>query len=1569
MAGFISRYAACCRLAGAILVGLSSGATWAQNPVNGYGPVVEGGSVLALAQGDDGSMLLGGQFNSVNQVSRNRVALVKADGSINSQFNPNVGNGIVYTVLSNSDGDYVLAGSFTTVGGVTRTRMAWFDAFGQPVVGTSSPAPNSTVRTMIEDPDSGKLYIGGQFSQVGGQTRHRVARLQTNGNLDGSFNPPAFDGSVLALALQPDGKLIIAGSIQRVGDIGVRRLYRLNADGSWDSSFSVTNPADGTIRSVALQQDGRILVGGDFSGHLRRYMPNGALDMDYAPPNLNSPVRSIDLQADGRAVIGGEFTLGVGGRQRIARLHEDGSVDAGFAPLTVPNDTVHVVRALTDGTTVFGGDFTSISSFGRLRVARLTDQGGLDVSLAVTGTTTGEVHALARDRFGNLLVGGQFSRINGVSRTNLARLAPSGLVQGSFAPILDGRVETIAVQPDGSILIGGAFSTVNGQPRVALARLNTDGSLDTNFNPEFQLPVAGQRRVAAMHVLDDGKLLVAGNFSGVNGFPSKTLARLLPSGAVDTAFSTSAVELYWLEDKLALNVDVQGRILIGGDSLTVGGVSRNLVRLLANGSLDSSYNPVVDGPVRALSTRSTTTMIGGEFETVAGQPRYLAAALSGTGTLLPFNPVTPPPVGSIPPLSTAVRSIVPRFASGIFVGGAFDTVQDQTRDNLAQLLDSGALESSFSNPGIAGTGFEPGIHTTLVEPDGRLVIAGDFSSVKGQPRRSVARLRLATGRSSDRLLWDQNNGLLTWMIPSSSINPRILGRPRVMVSQSCCNPNSFVPADGGGLMSQPGQSWTLSNLDGLPGKFYVRIDYRSGDPKGSGTSHYSSPIRQLIGPEPPLAQADLSLAKQVSPAQASVNQQVEFRLTAANLGPGAATGVAVSYKVPSGYQYDSHNADAGVFDPTTGVWSIGSMAAGASANLVVRANVRQSGEYLSFAAVTGDQFDPVPGNNLAEAAVTVLRPQADLELVKTVSPAQAGYGQTVVFEVSLENLGPDSATGIRVSDKLPVGYAYLNHQASQGSFDADIGAWDVGSLGESERALLEISASVNTTGPYLNTAAVIANEEDPNLDNNIDSAAVTLTPTADTAIEKTVEPSTAPVGSTVEFSLLVDNFGPDIATAILVEDELPAGYSYLGHSLTQGNFDPALGQWSVGTLAPTERARLVIQAMVNPSGPYLNTATVQSTQFDPLPGNNSASAAVGVPAPNEADLQLTKSVNPAQSIPGGVVSFFVDVINDGPDEADNVSALDQLPSGYSYVSHVTSKGDWDPATGVWTIGNLDPDEEVGLRIEAAVQASGSHLNVASVESSANDPDLGNNSDSAAVVVLPPPEPDGSISPVSFDGVPVGDTSAPEAAIVTSSGKASLLIYGPATLPLNPGAAFAIASDACDGQSLSSGQTCQVSVTCAPTAVGAISGTLRLPSNAGPLNAQLSCNGVEAAEPDLIVQPRFGPIGLGADLPGSTSSVAGSITNQGDATGQFSCAMNGDAALSVAPPLGGNQEIDAGNTLAFEFRCSRPISAGDGDEFQATLSCTGDLTGSFDLSCRVTEVVDSLFSDRFQSVPD
>jgi uncharacterized delta-60 repeat protein len=369
--------------------------------------------------------------------------------------------------------------------------------------------------------------------------------------IDRAFNPGA-DAPVSALALQADGKILVGGDFATLGGGGTgttprSKIGRLNADGSLDIAF---NPgADGAISVFALQADGKILVGGLFSklggggsgtttrNRLGRLNADGSLDSSFNP-GANYGVRTLVVQADGKILVGGDFTtLGGGGtgttsRSHIGRLNADGSLDTSFDPGLGPAGTSSVVYT----------------------IAVQTD--------------------------GKILVGGQFSRLGTtVPRSNIGRLNADGSVDTNFDPGADHAVSVVAAQRDGKILVGGAFMALgNGGTRTChnLGRLNQDGSADAGFNSsdapgdvlaltmyENDRPLVwaglvssdsasnvgfdarADDRIVALAVQSDGKIVVGGTFSTLSGGGSATtirnhIGRLVPlavPGGTPTPFT------------------------------------------------------------------------------------------------------------------------------------------------------------------------------------------------------------------------------------------------------------------------------------------------------------------------------------------------------------------------------------------------------------------------------------------------------------------------------------------------------------------------------------------------------------------------------------------------------------------------------------------------------------------------------------------------------------------------------------------------------------------------------------------------------------------------------------------------------------------------------------------------------------------------------------------------------------------------------------------------------------------------------------------------------------------------
>jgi len=311
--------------------------------------------------------------------------------------------------------------------------------------------------------------------------------------LDNTFNPGA-QGNIFALAVQADGKILIGGDFTSLGGQTRNRLGRLNADGTLDGAF---NPGVGgeifpTVYCLAVQADGKILVGGEFTtlgGQSRsgigRLNADGTVDTTFNPGvDGDSPsVYSLALQADGKILVGGGFTSLAGlTRNYIGRLNTNGTLDTAFNPN--PDWVVFSLAVQTDGKILVGGEFETLGGQARANIGRLNATGSLDTSFnpGATGSIYPAVYSLALQADGKILVGGDFTTLGGQSRNNIGRLNSNGTLD-TFNPEAGDFVESLAVQTDGKILVGGAFTTLAGQTRTHLGRVNADGSLDGTFNP------------------------------------------------------------------------------------------------------------------------------------------------------------------------------------------------------------------------------------------------------------------------------------------------------------------------------------------------------------------------------------------------------------------------------------------------------------------------------------------------------------------------------------------------------------------------------------------------------------------------------------------------------------------------------------------------------------------------------------------------------------------------------------------------------------------------------------------------------------------------------------------------------------------------------------------------------------------------------------------------------------------------------------------------------------------------------------------------------------------------------
>lgn len=342
--------------------------------------------------------------------------------------------------------------------------------------------PNQEIRDVLVQPD-GKILVSGLFTQVAGQPRSRVARLNPDGTIDPTFaNPQVIGGSGLVetMALQPDGKILIGGNFASVQGQARFRLARLNPDGSLDAGFNVT--PNGSVFSVAVQSNGKIVFGGSFT------QVNGS------------------------------------NRNGVARLNSSGSVDSSFAAVAVNLPVVYAVAPQPDGKVVIGGNFTKVDNTDRSRIARLTIKGQLDSTF--TANANEVVYSLAVRSDGKIFAGGNFGSVNFVPRNRIALLNSSGSVDQAFPDANpNAGVEDIAIQQDGKVLFGGVFTQVGSGAPARLARLSAGGSLDSSFTPQLN------GSVSEMALQPDGKVVVVGFFTQVDGVARYRAARLFGGSA------------------------------------------------------------------------------------------------------------------------------------------------------------------------------------------------------------------------------------------------------------------------------------------------------------------------------------------------------------------------------------------------------------------------------------------------------------------------------------------------------------------------------------------------------------------------------------------------------------------------------------------------------------------------------------------------------------------------------------------------------------------------------------------------------------------------------------------------------------------------------------------------------------------------------------------------------------------------------------------------------------------------------------------------------------------------------
>lgn len=656
----------------------------------------------------DGKILVGGRLRYANGTPRGGIARLNPDGTEDTTFNPG--------------GTGAMGGAFFSTQGV-------YDI------------------VVLND---GKILIAGGFFSYNGIPARGLARLNSDGTLDTSFNVGGTGVSgtyslVKSIAVQSDGK-IIAGGFGISGYNGVlnNAMFRVNSDGTIDNSFiSGFTSSQAEIDEIAIQSDGRIVMaldspapyvgaGGGFPSYLMRINSDASYDAAFSNSvQLIDPVFGVAIQSDGKIVICGSFTSYNGtSRPGIARVNTNATIDTSFSPQNITNGTFDHVAIQSNGMIVVSGTSNPVTTGFDRSLIRLNADGTTDASL--NGMTDGYGYHLTVQPDQKILLVGQFSKTsNGENHNAIVRYNEDGTVDSSFnaSITVQGSINEMVQQPDGKIIVAGNFTRANGATKLNLARFNTDGSVDNTFsvglgplNWDYPYPP-----VNGMAVQTDGKILVVGRFTSFNGLPKNHMVRLNADGSVDNSF-TLGVSLDASQPLFDVVALPDGKSIIGGNVLrNASGSLKLILRLNSDGSVDNTFNSNfagqnIGGSYRVILQLDGKIIVSGNFSTYNGVNRSNIVRLNYDGSLdTSFVPATSG--GRIAELQSDGK-IVTVNGSSFF------------NNHLVRLNSDGSVDGSFSQV----SGQDNDLYTLALQSLGKPLVGGYFRNVDGVSRIGFARL-------------------------------------------------------------------------------------------------------------------------------------------------------------------------------------------------------------------------------------------------------------------------------------------------------------------------------------------------------------------------------------------------------------------------------------------------------------------------------------------------------------------------------------------------------------------------------------------------------------------------------------------------------------------------------------------------------------------------------------------------------------------------------------------------------------------------------------------------------------
>ena len=484
----------------------------------------------------------------------------------------------------------------------------------------------------------------------------------------------------------------------------------------------------------------------------------------------------------------------------------------------------------------------------------------------------------------------------------------------------------------------------------------------------------------------------------------------------------------------------------------------------------------------------------------------------------------------------------------------------------------------------------------------------------------------------------------------------------------------------------------------------------------------------------------LNITKVANSTIIVAGENVGYTVVINNYGPSVASDVVLKDIFNSNellnLQYSLNGVDWLDYNEAI---NLGNIDVGASVTVYFRAKVNGSvrGDVLNIVNITTG-VDDARGNFTDNETVNVIA-NTTLVVIKDAEIKELNPGDTVHFIITVIAGGSSDSLNVKLEDILDaklLDVKSATYRINGGNLTDYTQIISLGNMHTGSKIIVDIYAAIlGTTGQDIFNCVNVTSDEHPEGNTSNTTIHVNI---ADLEIIKIVNNATPNYGDEITYTITVRNNGPDNSTNIKVSEVLADNFKFISANASKGYYDLTNGVWAVGNLTNNETAKLVITVKIVKTGFIQNNVSVNGTGFDPNVTNNNAT--VNITVPQTADLSVVKIVNVDRVSVGNRITYTIVVKNNGPDTALDVYAVDKLSDALKFVSYKASVGVYDPATGIWTIGNLTNKSNATLEITCIVLKTGVISNEVFVNGSTVDLNMTNNYGNVSVTVIPAPAP-------------------------------------------------------------------------------------------------------------------------------------------------------------------------------------------------------------------------------------